>query len=97
MLGGITGKGFMPGVSGNPYGRPSKHGKRVFEQARALASLSAAPARQNRPVRDGEVIWYRRWDGSYFPTVNNKPISEEQVENYARQIKTHEFREYSGI
>jgi hypothetical protein len=24
MLGGITGKGFMPGVSGNPSGRPRK-------------------------------------------------------------------------
>jgi hypothetical protein len=25
MLGGITGKGFMPGQSGNPSGRPKKH------------------------------------------------------------------------
>jgi hypothetical protein len=26
LLGGITGRGFMPGVSGNPKGRPRVHG-----------------------------------------------------------------------
>ena len=34
-LGGITGKGFMPGKSGNPAGRPSDH-KRLREMCRKL-------------------------------------------------------------
>ena len=86
----------MPGISGNPYGRPSKRGKRAFEQAKALASLSAAPPRQSKTVREGEVIWYRHWDGSYFPTLNDSPISEEQAASYTRQVKTHEFREFAS-
>jgi hypothetical protein len=33
MLGGITGKGFMPGQSGNPSGRPKKkHLTEAFEE-----------------------------------------------------------------
>jgi hypothetical protein len=31
MLGGITGKGFMPGVSGNPSGRPKKRVTESYE------------------------------------------------------------------
>ncbi len=52
QLGGITGKGFMPGVSGNPEGRPagSKNFSTIFEEAVKLIVRE-----QKIPVKNPEV------------------------------------------
>ena len=50
--GGITGKGFKPGVSGNPKGRPKK-GFTVTEYLRQAGELTAP-----KPLRDKLLEYY---------------------------------------
>ena len=50
LLGGITGKGFMPGVSGNPSGRPAK--KPITEMyERILSNPDHLAAIENATVK----------------------------------------------
>jgi hypothetical protein len=57
LLGGITGKGFMPGQSGNPSGRPKR--KLVDEMLAEL--LEAADSERARQV--AEAILKKATDG----------------------------------
>jgi len=47
MIGGITGKGFKPGQSGNPRGRPKS-----LDQLRAMAQSIGQSGAEERILRD---------------------------------------------
>lgn len=51
----------------------------------------------DKPGYRAAVVWYMRRDGSFFPTVNDRPITEEQAAEYPREMQTraYEYREYS--
>lgn len=58
LLGGITGKGFMPGQSGNPSGRPKKKAitemyERLLEEPGFLADLEESVRKM---VKSGRMV-----------------------------------------
>lgn len=83
MLGGITGKGFMPGKSGNPGGRKKKPITEIYEEI----------AEEDRPrikkhVR--EVLFKSERDVSMLKEmadrIEGKSSSDESFSNLAIQI-----------
>lgn len=94
MLGGVTGKGFMPGKSGNPAGRPP--GQSLKEFARQyLADLS--PEAKEAWIADlpPEIVW-RMAEGNPAQDVTSKgerlpaPILYVPSDDSAQEDKTAE-------
>jgi len=81
--GGVTGKGFLPGRSGNPAGRPKKE----FCIPDILRSVGNEPADAKNP--DGptklEVILSRVYDAAFSGNLKAAQFIAERLEGRPRQ------------
>ena len=59
LLGGITGKGFMPGQSGNPTGRKKKPLTEALEQVFTPAECLAAAKALAQRARKGSIAHFQ--------------------------------------
>lgn len=90
MLGGITGKGFMPGQSGNSSGRPKGETMKEFAR-RFLASMSPEEKIKWLAGTSADTIW-KMAEGNpaadpetSVNIINTVELTDEQVERFARE------------
>ena len=102
QLGGVTGRGFRPGQSGNPSGRPKGIAKAVREACggdptelveglRAIArgeGASAKPARAADQIRAYEVLLAYGWGkpATFVAIEGVDPLEQDEVAAEIRSI-----------
>ena len=102
QLGGVTGRGFMPGHSGNPSGRPKGIAKSVREACggdptmlvEGLLAIAAGegvggkPARAADQIRATELLLAYGWGKppAFAPVDGANPLEENEVEAEIRRI-----------
>ena len=71
MIGGITGKGFMPGVSGNPAGRPKK-----------VSITESMKSKLERKAKDGKSNLANLVTKIFTQAVEGDTASQRIIWNY---------------
>ena len=104
-VGGVTGKGFTPGVSGNPGGRPKGLGRRVrelvgddgHEIAEFMFSLMADPRARNADRIDAAKWLADRGFGRAAIIVDAGVTPEQLLGDYFKKLSLEDLQKMKAI